>query len=93
METFWFLLIQFFRYTLLYIIICLAAIFWIMQAIISAIAHHPRAVVGSAMGASSIVKAWAKINLSVLRWVKKYLRRYVRGHHPRAYQVLFTLFQ
>lgn len=93
METFWFFFVQFLRYTLLYIIICLVAIFWFMEAIILAIGRRPKAVVGNAMGASSIVKTWAKINLSVLRWVKKYLRRYVRTHHPRIYRILSRLFQ
>lgn len=92
METFWFLLVQFLRYSLLYIIICLAAIFSFMEAIILAIGRHPKGVVGNAMGAPSIVKTWAKINLGILRWIKKYLRKYVKAHHPRVYRILSVLF-
>lgn len=93
MKTGWFLLVSFFNYVLLFIIICLAAVLWFMRKAVLAIGHNPKAFVGSAAGGSSIVKAWAKAILSILKLIRGYLEKYVKIHYPRAYQILFRIFR
>lgn len=93
MKTFWYLLVQFFLYSLLFFIICLAAVLWFIRQAVLAIGHRPKAFVGTAAGGSSIVKIWARTILSILKAIRGYLGKHVKDHHPRVYRTLFRLFQ
>jgi len=89
-ETFEVLLIQFFRYSFLFFIISLAATFWFLQVIFLRIARSAR---HSAMGATPIIKGWARLYAKLFGWLRKPLGRYVKKHHPKAYKILYTIFQ
>ena len=90
METIEALLIQFFRYSFLFFIISLAATFWFLQVIFLRIARSAR---HSAMGATPIIKGWARLYAKLFGWLRKPLGRYVKKHHPKAYKILYTIFQ
>ena len=90
MEPFLLLVVRFFRYSLLFVIIPLAATFWGLEVIFSAIARHSRS---GAIGASLIIKAWANVHAKLFSWLRRCLGRYVSNHHPRIYHTLLVLFQ
>jgi len=73
----------------LFFIVSLAGAFWLLQVMFLRVARSARS---PAVGASLIIKGWARLHAKLFGWLRRFLGRYVKKHHRKVYRTLETIF-